>query len=89
MNIYVGNLSYKVTESDLMKEFGQYGEVTSVKLISDKYTGQSKGFGFVVMDNKDEAIKAIKGLNGKEMDNREIAVNEARPKRDNFFRNDR
>lgn len=89
MNIYVGNLSYKVTEQDLAKEFGDYGEVSSVKLISDKYSGQSKGFGFVVMDNKDEAIKAIKGLNGKEIDNRVIVVNEARPKRDNFFRNER
>lgn len=89
MNIYVGNLSYKVTEQDLSKAFGEYGEVSSVKLISDKYSGQSKGFGFVVMDNKDEAIKAIKGLNGKEMDSRAIVVNEARPKRDNFFRNDR
>ncbi|MFH1159931.1 MAG: RNA-binding protein [bacterium] len=86
MNIYVGNLSYKVNEADLKQVFEEYGEVSSVKLISDKYTGQSKGFGFVVMDNKDEAGKAIKGLNDREIDNRQITVNEARPKPDKFFR---
>ncbi|MFH1296118.1 MAG: RNA-binding protein [Bacteroidota bacterium] len=86
MNIYAGNLSYKVDETDLKQLFEEFGEVSSVNLISDKYTGQSKGFGFVVMENKDEAIKAIKGLDGREIDNREIKVNEARPKPDNFFR---
>ena len=89
MNIYVGNLSYKVTEENLTQEFEEYGEVSSVKVIVDKYTGQSKGFGFVVMDDKDNAMKAIEGLNGKEIDNREIVVNEARPKRDNFFSGNR
>lgn len=86
MNIYVGNLSYKVNEDDLKQLFEEYGEVSSVNLISDKYTGQSKGFGFVVMENKDEANKAIEGLNGREVDNREMKVNEARPKPDNFFK---
>ncbi|MBL7137674.1 MAG: RNA-binding protein [Bacteroidales bacterium] len=86
MNIYVGNLSYKVDEADLKQLFEEYGEVSSVNLISDKYTGQSKGFGFVVMDNKEEALKAIQELNGREIDSREIKVNEARPKPNNFFR---
>lgn len=86
MNIYVGNLSYKVDENDLKGIFEEYGEVTSVKVITDKYSGQSKGFGFVVMENKNEAIQAIQELNGSNIDNRDITVNEARPKRDNFFK---
>jgi len=86
MNIYVGNLSYKVNEDDLKQIFEEYGQVTSVNLISDKYTGQSKGFGFVVMDNKEEAEKAIQEINGREVDNREMKVNEARPKPDTFFK---
>ena len=89
MNIYVGNLSYKVNEDDLKQLFEEYGEVSSVNLISDKYTGQSKGFGFVVMENKEEAEKAIQELNGRDVDNREMKVNEARPKPDNFFRDRR
>lgn len=86
MNIYVGNLSYKVNEDDLKQLFEEYGEVSSVNLISDKYTGQSKGFGFVVMENKEEAEQAIQELNGREVDNRVMKVNEARPKPDNFFK---
>jgi len=86
MNIYVGNLSYKVKESELKQVFEEYGEVSTAKIISDKYTGRSKGFGFVVMDNSEDAEKAIKKLNGIELDSREIVVNEARPKGDNFFK---
>ncbi len=89
MNIYVGNLSYKVNEDDLKQLFEEFGEVGSVNLISDKYTGQSKGFGFVVMEDNEEANKAIQELNGREVDNREMKVNEARPKPDNFFKRDR
>ena len=89
MNIYVGNLSHKVNEDDLKQLFEEFGEVGSVNLISDKYTGQSKGFGFVVMEDNEEANKAIQELNGREVDNREMKVNEARPKPDNFFKRDR
>jgi RNA recognition motif-containing protein len=89
MNIYVGNLSYKVNEDDLKQLFEEFGDVSSVNLISDKYTGQSKGFGFVVMENADEANAAIQELNGREVDNREMKVNEARPKPDTFMKRDR
>jgi len=82
MNIYVGNLSYGVDEGALEKEFGEFGEVTSVKIISDKFTGRSKGFGFVEMANDNEAQQAIDELNGKSLDNRNITVNQARPKRE-------
>ena len=86
MNIYVGNLSFKVEESELSKLFGEYGEVSSVKIITDKYSGRSKGFAFVVMDNDEEAKNAINEINGVSVDSREIVVNEARPRRDNFSR---
>ena len=86
MNIYVGNLSFKVEEQELTKLFEEYGEVSSVKIINDKYSGRSKGFAFVVMDNEEEAKNAINELNGHSVDNREIVVNEARPRRDNFSR---
>jgi len=86
MNIYVGNLSFKIEESALSKLFEKYGEVSSVKIITDKYSGRSKGFGFVVMDNDEEAKNAISELNGTEVDSREIVVNEARPRRENFSR---
>ncbi|MBN1200057.1 MAG: RNA-binding protein [Bacteroidales bacterium] len=89
MNIYVGNLSYKISKEDLKQLFEEYGEVSSVSLISDKYTGQSKGFGFVVMENKDDAERAIQELNGREVDHREMKVNEARPKPDNFVKRNR
>ena len=84
MNIYVGNLNFKVKESELQEIFENYGEVTSVKIITDKYSGRSKGFGFVEMQNDEEAKKAIEGLNGTSVKEREIVVNEAKPKRDNF-----
>ncbi|MBN3034792.1 MAG: RNA-binding protein [Bacteroidales bacterium] len=82
MNIYVGNLDFKVNETDLEGIFQEYGTVGSVKIITDKYNGKSKGFGFVTMENPEEAMKAINELNGATLENREIIVNEAKPKRD-------
>lgn len=81
MNVYVGNLSYDMTEDDLKNAFGEYGEVTSAKIIADRDSGRSKGFGFVEMTNADEAKAAIEGLAGKELSGRALVVNEARPKR--------
>jgi cold-inducible RNA-binding protein len=83
MKIYVGNLSYEVTEEDLRQEFGAFGEVTSVSIITDKISGRPKGFGFVEMATKSEAEAAITSLNGKELKERTIVVNEARPRTDN------
>jgi RNA recognition motif-containing protein len=83
MNIYVGNLNFKVSEDDLKSIFEEFGPVSSVKIITDKYSGRSKGFGFVEMENDDEAKAAIDGLNGKEVETRVIVVNEARPRKDN------
>jgi len=80
MNIYVGSLSYKATEDDLRKEFEGFGQVESVNIITNKYSGESRGFGFVEMPNKDEAQSAIEGLNGRELKGRKINVNEARPR---------
>jgi len=80
MNIYVGNLSYGVTEQEVSDEFSKFGTVDSVKLITDRDSGQPKGFGFVEMSNNEEAKKAIADLNGKQIKDREIKVNEARPK---------
>jgi RNA recognition motif-containing protein len=80
MNIYVGNLPYSVTDADLRETFGQFGDVSTVQLISDKYTGESKGFGFVEMDNNSQADAAIKGLNGSAMKGRNITVNQAKPR---------
>ncbi len=80
MNIYVGNLPFPVGEEDLKEIFEEYGEVTSVKIISDKFTGRSKGFGFVEMDNDDEANNAIKELNNAEVSGRNIKVNESKPR---------
>lgn len=82
MNIYVGNLPYSVTDADLRETFAQYGEVTSVQLISDKFTGESKGFGFVEMASNSQADAAIKGLNGSAMKGRNITVNQAKPRSD-------
>jgi len=82
MNIYVGNLSRDVSETDLKEAFQAFGEVASASVIKDKYTGESRGFGFVEMPNKEEADKAISGLNGKDIKGRTITVNEARPRRD-------
>jgi RNA recognition motif-containing protein len=80
MNIYVGNLSNEVTEEDLKKAFEPFGEVESVKIIKDKYTNRSKGFGFVEMASKAEGQSAIDDLNGKELKGKALNVNEARPR---------
>jgi RNA recognition motif-containing protein len=82
MKIYVGNLSYETTEEDLRQEFGAFGEVASVSIIIDKYSGRPKGFGFVEMATKSEAEAAIAGLNGKVLKERTIVANEARPRTD-------
>lgn len=79
MNIYVGNLDYKVDENDLNRIFKDYGEVSSCKIITDKYSGRSKGFGFVTMDNDEEAGEAISKLNGTKLGSRDLVVNEAKP----------
>ena len=80
MNIYVGNLSYEVTEEDLKEAFEVFGEVDTVKVIKDNYAGRSKGFGFVEMPAKAEAQSAIEGLNEKDLKGRSLNVNEARPR---------
>ena len=82
MNIYVGNLNYKVQEEDVKDVFETYGDVTSVKLISDRITGRAKGFGFVEMANDQEALDAIENLDGFNLLEREMRVNQAKP-RDN------
>jgi len=84
MNIYVGNLDFKVTEKDLNDLFSEFGVVESSRVITDKYSGRSKGFGFVVMEDKAEAQKAIESLNGTEVKNRNLTVNEARPRKENY-----
>jgi RNA recognition motif-containing protein len=84
MNIYVGNLDYKISENDLEGLFEEFGAVSSARVITDKVSGRSKGFGFVAMENQDEAMNAIKELNGAEFESREITVNEAKPKKENF-----
>ena len=80
MNIYVGNMSYDVTEADLQAAFEAFGAVASVSIIKDQFSGQSKGFGFVEMAAASEAQAAISGLNGKELMGRTLNVNEARPR---------
>jgi len=83
MKIYVGNLSYEVTEDELAAEFGTYGKVDSVAVPSDKFSGRPRGFAFVEMGSKTEAEAAIAGLNGKTLKDRTIVVNESRPRPDN------
>jgi RNA recognition motif-containing protein len=80
MNIYVGNLSYEITEEDLRLAFEQFGAVESINIIKDKFSGQSKGFGFVEMPSKAEGQSAIDGLNGNEKKGRTLKVSEARPR---------
>ena len=80
MNLYVGNLPYRITEDQLREAFEEFGEVSSCTIIKDRQTGQSKGFGFVEMSNDNEAKAAIAGLNGRELQGRNITVNEARPR---------
>lgn len=81
-NLYVGNLSYKVTDEDLRSNFSEAGEVASVTIIKDKFSGQSRGFGFVEMKTEEGAAEAIKKFNGGTLDGKSITVNEARPKKD-------
>ncbi|ASQ90491.1 RNA-binding protein [Prosthecochloris sp. GSB1] len=80
MNIYIGNLEYGVTEDDLRDAFAEFGEVSSANIITDKFTGRSKGFGFVEMPNDSEASAAIDALNDSDLNGRSIKVNQARPR---------
>lgn len=80
MNIFVGNLSFKTTEDELQRQFEEFGEVDSVKIIKDQYTGRSRGFGFVEMQDRDQALEAIAGVNGKELAGQTLTVNEAKPR---------
>jgi RNA recognition motif-containing protein len=84
MNIYVGNLDFKVEASDLEELFEEFGTVSSANVITDKFSGRSKGFGFVTMEDSEEANNAIKALNGSTMKSRDITVNEARPKKETY-----
>ena len=81
MNMYIGNLAHDVTEDDLRNAFSEFGEVSSVKIIIDKFSGRSKGFGFVEMPDNSEADQAIKALNGKVFNGRSIKVNQAEPQK--------
>lgn len=85
--LYVGSLPYSTTEDDLKNIFSEHGEVESVRIITDKFTGQSKGFGFVEMVNPDDARKAVEALNGSQLGGRTLIVNDARPeqKRERSF----
>ena len=89
MNIYVGNISSQLSEEELKEAFSSYGEVSSAKLIKDKYTGELRGFGFVEMSEKSEAEAAIAGLNGKELKGKTLNVNEARPRTESGGSRDR
>jgi len=80
VNIYVGNLSYDTNETDLETAFSQFGTIESARVITDRYSGRSKGFGFIEMPNNSEAEAAIQGLNGKELQGRALTVNESKPK---------
>ena len=81
-NLYVGNLSYKITDDDLKSNFSEAGEVVSAAIIKDKFSGQSKGFGFVEMKTEEGAAEAIKKFNGGTLDGKVITVSEARPKKE-------
>ena len=82
MNIYVGNLSYETTDEDLMGAFNPFGQVDAARVVMDRYSGRSRGFGFVEMPNNDEATKAIADMNGRDLGGRSLTVNEARPRRE-------
>ncbi|XPV74733.1 MAG: RNA recognition motif domain-containing protein [Desulfovibrio sp.] len=90
MNIYVGNIAYRTSEMDLKNAFEAFGEVESARIITDRDTGRSKGFGFVEMADREAALEAIEALNGQDVDGRPLTVNEARPRqprpRGNFNR---
>ena len=81
-NIYVGNLPFSTSDDDLNQLFSPFGSVSSARIIKDKFTDRSRGFGFVEMDNDEEALKAIEGVNGKEIDGRALKVSEAKPRED-------
>lgn len=81
MNLYVGNLDYDMSEENLRNDFAEYGRVHSAKIITDKFTGRSRGFGFVEMSSSEEGKKAMEELNGREVSGRKLVVNEARPRR--------
>ncbi len=83
MNIYVGNIPHQASEDDLREAFEAYGEVSSLVIIKDKFTGQSRGFGFVEMTNQQDGENAINGLNEKDFQGRNLTVNEAKPKTEN------
>ena len=89
MNIYVGNLSFSSTEDGLRQLFEQFGEVSTVKIIKDKFTGKTRGFAFVEMSDDNEAKRAIENINGADLDGRNLRVNEARPVEERGDRNDR
>ncbi len=82
MNIYVGNLAYEVTDEDLEAAFAEYGQIESARVIKDRYSGRSRGFGFVEMSSNSEAETAIQAMNGKDLKGRALTVNEARPRED-------
>jgi RNA recognition motif-containing protein len=82
VNIYIGNLSFDTTEEEIRQAFESYGKVTSVNIITDKFSGKSRGFGFVEMPTKSEAEAAMAGLNGQDLHGQELNVNEARPRTD-------
>jgi RNA recognition motif-containing protein len=88
MEIYVGNLSWSTSDQDLSDAFGAYGNVEKVSIISDRDSGRSKGFGFVTMNDADEANKAIEAMNGTDLGGRNLKVNEARPREDRPPRQD-
>lgn len=88
MNIFVGNLSYQATDEDLKAAFEAYGQVSSASVIIDKFTGKSRGFGFVEMPNSEEGQRAIQALNDSEIKGRQVKVNEARPREDRPPRRD-
>lgn len=88
MNIYVGNISRESTEDDIKQAFAEFGEVSSINLIKDKFTGQYRGFGFVEMPNKEQADAAIKALDGQRINGRALNVAEAKPKTDAGNRKD-
>ncbi|MEI7934415.1 MAG: RNA-binding protein [Chlorobiaceae bacterium] len=89
MNIYIGNLAYTVTEDDLREAFSEFGQVESASIINDKFSGRSKGFGFVDMPNESEAREAIESMNEKDLNGRTIKVNEAKPREERPARRDR
>jgi cold-inducible RNA-binding protein len=83
MKLYVGNLSFQTQEDGLREHFGQYGEVVSANIVTDRDTGRSRGFGFIEMSSDDEARSAQNALDGQELDGRQLKVNEAKPREDN------